>query len=147
MFPVGASRYLAIVLTSTMEDLMYTEQADMYGLANDEDLVARISEDATRVWEIPGISLNVYDSHSTDAVKHVKFRRLVESQEIVSLGILSKEDFTTTFEKDFEEAETYRDSRRSGWYRLLHPSSKRSGTNRIKPILPQDNATENRLEA
>ncbi|GFU53304.1 uncharacterized protein TNCV_2953401 [Trichonephila clavipes] len=37
------------------------------------------------------------------------FRRLAESQEIVSAAILSKEDFASTFEKDFEEAETYRD--------------------------------------
>ncbi|GFS59464.1 hypothetical protein TNIN_167771 [Trichonephila inaurata madagascariensis] len=38
-----------------------------------------------------------------------KFRRLSESQEIVSVAILSKEDFATTFEKYFQEAEAYRD--------------------------------------
>ncbi|GFU92421.1 hypothetical protein TNCV_248741, partial [Trichonephila clavipes] len=36
-------------------------------------------------------------------------RRLAESQEFVSEGILSKEDFASTFENDFKEAETYRD--------------------------------------
>ncbi|GFY75217.1 hypothetical protein TNIN_329741 [Trichonephila inaurata madagascariensis] len=37
-----------------------------------------------------------------------KFRRLAESQEIVSATTLSEEDFATTFEKDFE-AEIYGD--------------------------------------
>ncbi|GFY37145.1 hypothetical protein TNIN_343751 [Trichonephila inaurata madagascariensis] len=37
-------------------------------------------------------------------------RRLAESQEIVSEAIRGKEDFASTFEKNFEEAETYIDS-------------------------------------
>ncbi|GFY10463.1 hypothetical protein TNCV_1463521 [Trichonephila clavipes] len=66
---------------------------------------------------------------------------------LIQKGFLALRTLTTeVIVVCFCKTKTYY-SRRSGWYRLLHPSSKRSGTNRIKPILPQDNATENRLEA
>ncbi|GFT91965.1 hypothetical protein TNCV_124951 [Trichonephila clavipes] len=50
-----------------------------------------------------------------------KFRRLSESQKIVSEAILSKEDFVTTFKKDFEEAEAYRDRTSDKYAAMLLP--------------------------
>ncbi|GFS68864.1 hypothetical protein TNCV_409401 [Trichonephila clavipes] len=66
--------------------------------------------DATGIRHLRGASKQDDNCHCMSEIRNLdKFRRLAESQEIVSVAILSKEDFATTFEKDLEEAETYRD--------------------------------------